>query len=145
MTDLESATRRSTRPRVSRSLQRRDLHPDRRRQRVRRRLEIGDVRWKYESNISQRIQTVCAAGSVVGVALGEGKVYIGQLDGQLVAVDQRTGQKVGETEVGKHTEGDTITAAPLYYDGMVIIGVSGGEFSIRGRVQAYDAETGEFV
>jgi quinohemoprotein ethanol dehydrogenase len=49
------------------------------------------------------------------------------------------------TEVGSWRNGFTITVAPLYYDGMVITGVSGGEFSIRGRVQAYDAETGEEV
>jgi alcohol dehydrogenase (cytochrome c) len=47
--------------------------------------------------------------------------------------------------VGDWQKGYTITAAPLYYDGMVITGVSGGEFSIRGRVQAYDAKTGKEV
>jgi quinohemoprotein ethanol dehydrogenase len=108
-------------------------------------VETGEIRWKYESNISQRIATVCCGWLSRGVALGEGKVFIGQLDGKLVALDQHTGKKVWETEVGEHTRGYTITAAPLYYDGMVITGVSGGEFSIRGRVQAYDAQTGELV
>jgi len=108
-------------------------------------VETGEIRWKYDSNISQRIGTVCCGWLSRGVALGEGKVFIGQLDGKLVALDQGTGTKVWETEVGKHTRGYTITAAPLYYDGMVITGVSGGEFSIRGRVQAYDAETGRLV
>jgi quinohemoprotein ethanol dehydrogenase len=108
-------------------------------------VETGAIRWKYESDIDQRIATVCCGWLSRGVALGEGKVFIGQLDGKLVALDQRTGRKAWETEVGKHTEGYTITAAPLYYDGMVITGISGGEFSIRGRVQAYDAETGELV
>ena len=49
------------------------------------------------------------------------------------------------TEVGSWRRGYTITNAPLYYDGLVITGVSGGEFSIRGRVQAYDANTGKEV
>ena len=108
-------------------------------------VETGRVLWKYQAKLDQKISTVCCGWLSRGVALGDGKVYIGQLDGLLVALDQKTGKKVWETEVGKHTEGYTITAAPLYYDGMVITGVSGGEFSIRGRVQAYDAKTGEQV
>jgi alcohol dehydrogenase (cytochrome c) len=106
-------------------------------------VEDGRILWEYNANLDQKIATVCCGWLSRGVALGEGKVYIGQLDGLLVALDQKTGERVWATEVGKHTEGYTITAAPLYYDGMVITGVSGGEFSIRGRVQAYDAKTGE--
>jgi glucose dehydrogenase len=108
-------------------------------------VETGDIRWKYESNIDQKINTVCCGWLSRGVALGQGKVYIGQLDGTLVALDQRTGEVAWRVEVGSWRNGYTITAAPLFYDGIVITGVSGGEFSIRGRVQAYDAETGELV
>jgi glucose dehydrogenase len=105
----------------------------------------GEIIWEYQANLDQEIGTVCCGWLSRGVALGEGKVYIGQLDGKLVALDQRTGETAWETEVGDWREGYTITHAPLYYDGMVITGVSGGEFEIRGRVQAYDAETGELV
>jgi quinohemoprotein ethanol dehydrogenase len=105
----------------------------------------GKVLWRYEAKLEQKITTVCCGWLSRGVALGEGKVYLGQLDGSLVALDQRTGKLVWQTQVGRWQEGYTITAAPLYYDGMVITGVSGGEFSIRGRVQAYDAETGKEV
>jgi quinohemoprotein ethanol dehydrogenase len=108
-------------------------------------VESGAIRWKYDSGISQKISTVCCGWLSRGVAIGEGKIYVGQLDGDLVALDQETGEVAWRTQVGSWRNGFTITAAPLYYDGMVITGVSGGEFSIRGRVQAYDAEMGEQV
>jgi quinohemoprotein ethanol dehydrogenase len=105
----------------------------------------GKIRWRYDSKISQKINTVCCGWLSRGVAIGEGKVYIGQLDGNLVALDQKTGKVAWKTAVGSWRKGYTITAAPLYYDGRVIIGGSGGEFSIRGRLQAYDAKTGKLV
>jgi alcohol dehydrogenase (cytochrome c) len=108
-------------------------------------VENGRILWEYNANLDQKISTVCCGWLSRGVALGEGKVYLGQLDGLLVALDQKTGKKVWEAQVGDWQEGYTITAAPLYYDGLVITGVSGGEFSIRGRVQAYDAKTGKEV
>lgn len=103
----------------------------------------GKVRWHYDSGIDQTIATVCCGWLSRGVALGDGRVYIGQLDGNLVALDQATGKVAWKTQVGDHRKGYTITAAPLYVNGMVVTGVSGGEFSIRGRVQAYDAATGK--
>ena len=108
-------------------------------------VETGKVLWRYEAKLDQKISTVCCGWLSRGVALGEGKVYLGQLDGSLVALDQKTGKLVWSAEVGSWQQGYTITAAPLYYDGMVVTGVSGGEFSIRGRVQAYDAKTGKEV
>ena len=108
-------------------------------------VETGKVLWRYEAKLDQKISTVCCGWLSRGVALGDGKVYLGQLDGSLVALDQRTGKLVWTAEVGSWQQGYTITAAPLYYDGMVVTGVSGGEFSIRGRVQAYDAKTGKEV
>ena len=108
-------------------------------------VDTGKVLWKYEANLDQKINTVCCGWLSRGVALGDGKVYLGQLDGTLVALDQKTGKLAWQAEVGSWREGYTITAAPLYYDGLVYTGVSGGEFSIRGRIQAYDAKTGKQV
>ena len=108
-------------------------------------VETGKVIWKYEAKLEQKINTVCCGWLSRGVALGDGKVYLGQLDGSLVALDQKTGKLVWTAQVGDWQKGYTITAAPLYYDGLVYTGVSGGEFSIRGRVQAYDAKTGKEV
>jgi alcohol dehydrogenase (cytochrome c) len=106
-------------------------------------VRTGKILWTYHANLDQSINTVCCGWESRGVAIGDGRVYIGQLDGKLVALDQRSGEVDWSVNVGQWNKGYTITAAPLYYDGMVITGVSGGEFSIRGRVQAYDARTGK--
>jgi quinohemoprotein ethanol dehydrogenase len=106
-------------------------------------VETGEILWEHHANLDQTISTVCCGWESRGVALGDGKVYIGQLDGKLVALDQKTGQVAWQTQVARWQEGATITHAPLYYDGMVITGMSGGEFGIRGRLTAYDAETGK--
>ena len=63
---------------------------------------------------------------------------------QLIAIDARTGRAIWKTEVASTKSGYSITHAPLYIDGMVITGVSGGEFGTRGSVSAYDATTGKF-
>jgi alcohol dehydrogenase (cytochrome c) len=106
-------------------------------------VDSGRILWRYDGNLDQSIATVCCGWLSRGVALGEGKVYLGKLDGSLVALDQRTGEEVWKVVVGEWQKGYTITSAPLYYEGLVIVGGSGGEFSIRGRVQAYDARTGD--
>src|SRR5215213_3798887 len=106
-------------------------------------VDTGKIIWRYQAKLEQKINSVCCGWLSRGVALGDGRVYLGQLDGTLVALDQKTGKHVWQTAVGDWQKGYTITAAPLYYDGMVITGVSGGEFSIRGRIQAYDAKTGK--
>ena len=103
----------------------------------------GKILWEYQAHLEQTISTVCCGWLSRGVALGDGKVYIGRLDGKLVALDQKTGTVAWETVVGRWQDGFTLTHAPLYYDGMVIVGGSGGEFSLRGRVAAFDATTGK--
>jgi alcohol dehydrogenase (cytochrome c) len=79
------------------------------------------------------------------VGLGEGKIYVGQLDGKLVALDQRTGSVAWSVQAEPWQEGFSITSAPLYYDGLVVTGFAGAEFGIRGRVKAYDAATGKLA
>jgi quinohemoprotein ethanol dehydrogenase len=105
--------------------------------------ETGEILWKHDPQINQEISTVCCGWESRGVGLGDGKVYIGQLDGKLVALDQKTGNVVWQTAVEPWQKGYSITSAPLYVDGMVITGISGGEFGTRGRVTAYDARTGK--
>ena len=106
-------------------------------------VDTGKILWTYEGHLEQTISTVCCGWLSRGVALGDGKVYLGRLDGKLVALDQKTGKLAWEAVVGRWQDGFTLTHAPLYYDGMVIVGGSGGEFSLRGRVTAYDAKTGK--
>jgi quinohemoprotein ethanol dehydrogenase len=105
-------------------------------------VHTGATKWTHRAHLNQKIATICCGWTNRGVALGDGKVYVGQLDGKLVALDQQTGSLVWSTQVGLYQHGYTITNAPLYYNGRVYTGVSGGEYGIRGRVMAYDAKTG---
>src|ERR1043165_10069210 len=88
------------------------------------------------------IPTVCCGWTNRGVGLGDGRVYVGQLDGRLLALDERTGDVAWSVQAERWQSGYTITAAPLYYDNKVIVGFSGGENGTRGRVKAFDAKDG---
>ena len=106
-------------------------------------VETGKKLWVYEAKLPPQIDTICCGWTNRGVALGEGKVFLGQLDGSLVALDQKTGEVQWKATIGKWQSGETVTSAPLYYNGRVYSGVSGGEFGIRGRLTALDAKTGK--
>ena len=106
-------------------------------------VETGETLWTYQGNLESEISTICCAWANRGVAMGEGRLYMGRLDGDLVAIDQQTGEELWTADTGDWRDGMTITAAPLYADGVVYTGVSGGEYGVRGRLYALDAETGE--
>ena len=108
-------------------------------------VKTGQIRWKYQANLDQSISTVCCGWTSRGVALGDGNVYVGQLDGRLVALDEKSGKPVWSIQAEQWQQGYTITAAPLYYDGMVIAAFAGGENGVRGRVKAYDAKDGHLI
>ncbi len=94
----------------------------------------GERLWKYEAYLDPAIGTsICCGWAARGVALGEGMIFVGQLDGKLVALDQRTGEPVWEIQAERWQDGYTITSAPLYFDGMIITGFAGAEYGTRGR------------
>ena len=106
-------------------------------------VKTGKQLWKYEGNLDEGITTVCCGWLSRGVALGDGKVYIGKLDGHMVALDQKTGKVAWDVEVANWKKDNAgITAAPLYYDGKIYTGITGGEFGVRGRLTALDAKDG---
>ncbi len=105
-------------------------------------VDTGKILWKYSSGISQKITTVCCGWLNRGVAIGDGRVYFGQLDGEVVALDQQTGKPVWTRQLVQWQLGQTITAAPIYVDGKIYIGVVGAEFGTRSFLQAFDAATG---
>ncbi len=80
-----------------------------------------------------------------GVAIWQGKIYIGTLDGRLIALDAATGQPVWEQLTIDPKWRYTITGAPRIVKGKVIIGNGGAEFGVRGYVSAYDAQTGKLA
>jgi quinohemoprotein ethanol dehydrogenase len=102
----------------------------------------GKILWTYNSGISQEITTVCCGWDNRGVALGDGRIYLGQLDGKVVALDQQTGKVVWTKQLVHWQLGQTITAAPIYADGKVYIGVVGAEYGTRSFLQAMDASNG---
>jgi PQQ-dependent dehydrogenase (methanol/ethanol family) len=101
--------------------------------------------WTYHSGIAQNIDTICCGWDARGVALGDGLVFIAQLDGRLVAIDQMTGGIVWQRYNVNWHEGYSQTASAAYFDGMVFTGMTGGEFGARGSMTAYDAKTGSQV
>src|SRR5690606_12850917 len=102
----------------------------------------GEIIWEYVPQLADGLDTACCGWIRRGVGLGDGKVDVGLLDSRLVALDQKTGIVVWETTVDDWEKGYTITAAPLYHDDKVYIGVAGGEYGIRGYLAAYDADMG---
>ncbi len=108
-------------------------------------VETGEVLWSYFSGLQDEDVFVCCGWVSRGVALGDGKVFFGQLDSKLMALDQKTGQIVWWKQLEDPEIGYSLTAAPLYYDGKVIIGNAGGDLGTRGRVQAFDADDGELL
>ena len=108
-------------------------------------VESGEVLWTYSANLDPEIDVICCGWTSRGVGLGDGMVYVGQLDGKLVALDQRSGAVRWSVQAERWQEGFSITSAPLYYDGLVVTGFAGAEYGIRGRVKAFDARSGSLA
>ena len=98
--------------------------------------------WKYEHQVPDKL-TLCCGKNNRGVAVLGDNVYLGTVDGRLIALDARTGSILWNVEVGRAASGFSITSAPLIVKDLVITGVGGGEYGVRGYLDAYDAETGE--
>ena len=104
-------------------------------------VETGRILWTYHGNPNPQGGSPIGRASR-GVALGEGKVFVGHTDARLAALDQRTGKVIWTIAAERWQDGFAITAAPVYYDGLVIVGFNGGEMGVRGRIKAYDAKSG---
>jgi quinohemoprotein ethanol dehydrogenase len=107
----------------------------------------GETLWEFDSEVP-RDWGVRACCDVVnrGAALWNGKVFVGTIDGRMIAIDAATGTKVWETDTLISRElSYTITGAPRIVKGKVIIGNGGAEYGVRGYVTAMDTETGEIL
>jgi alcohol dehydrogenase (cytochrome c) len=107
-------------------------------------IDTGELLWRYSANIGA-ITSVCCGWNNKGVAISEDRVFVGRLDGQLVALDRATGKVVWAIQAERWQDGFSITSAPLYFDGLVITGFAGADRGTRGRVKAYDAKEGRLV
>jgi alcohol dehydrogenase (cytochrome c) len=104
----------------------------------------GGLLWRYNRPLPDHLPTCCGRVNR-GVAVLGKTVYLATLDARLVALDAASGKITWEAIVADPAEGYTITAAPLALDGLIITGVAGGEYGIRGMLDAYDATTGKRV
>jgi len=107
----------------------------------------GKLIWEFDPHVppEDAARTCCDAVNR-GAALWNDKVYIGTLDGRLIAVDARTGRQVWSVNTFEGEKGlYNITGAPRVGGGKVFIGQGGGDRGSRGFASAYDAETGELI
>jgi len=106
----------------------------------------GALIWRYDPHVPGTYgQRVCCDVVNRGVALYKGRVYVGTIDGRLIALDAATGTPAWETVTVDQEKMYSITGAPRVVKGLVIIGNGGADFGVRGYVSAYDAETGGMV
>jgi quinohemoprotein ethanol dehydrogenase len=106
----------------------------------------GRELWRFDPEVPKAWgRHACCDVVNRGVALYRGRVYVGTLDGRLVALDAKTGARVFETLTIDPARPYTITGAPRAAEGLVFIGNGGAEFGVRGYVSAYDAESGALV
>ena len=109
-------------------------------------LETQKIVWKYEPKQDPTVIPVMCCDTVNrGLAYAEGKILLQQADTVLVALDAKTGKKLWDVKNGDPKIGETNTQAPHVFKDKVITGISGGEFGVRGRVTAYDLNTGKMV
>ena len=101
----------------------------------------GEEHWRYRWDLPADLIPVHPTNR--GVALWEDKIFMATLDAHIVAVDAKTGKYLWDTTLEDYHNGYYMTLAPLVVDGVVMAGVSGGEFGIRGFIQGLDANSGE--
>src|SRR6202051_1177591 len=102
--------------------------------------------WKYEPTQDPNVIPVMCCDTVNrGVAYGDGKIFLHQADTTLVALDAKTGKVVWSVKTDDPGKGATGTEAPMVVKDKVYVGVSGGEFGVRGWLAAYSVADGKQV
>jgi len=107
-------------------------------------LKTGAKLWKYEHRLPEGIMPCCDVINR-GAALYDNLVIFATLDAQLIALDQNTGDVVWKEKIDEYSAGYSASAAPLIAGGLLLTGVSGGEFGAIGRVEARNPKTGDLV
>jgi len=106
----------------------------------------GELRWRYDPEVPREVgQKACCDVVNRGVAVYEGRVYLGTLDGRLIALDAETGLPEWEVVTVDQDMAYTITGAPRVLEGKVVIGNGGAEYGVRGYVSAFDAKSGQLI
>jgi alcohol dehydrogenase (cytochrome c) len=106
--------------------------------------KTGQLLWQYKHAIP--FDTSLCCGNVNrGVAVAQGKVFVCTLNAHVLALDATNGRCLWDVTSGDVRAGESLTIAPLAVKDRVVVGSSGGEFGVRGHLDAYDMETGERV
>ena len=104
----------------------------------------GELLWRYDPEVPGEVARLACCDVVNrGVAVWEGRVYVGALDGRLIALNSDTGEVIWDVRTTDPEKPYTITGAPRVVKGKVVIGNGGAEYGVRGYVTAYDAVTGD--
>ncbi|MGI5254583.1 PQQ-dependent dehydrogenase, methanol/ethanol family [Actinacidiphila glaucinigra] len=98
--------------------------------------------WRYKHAVPFDV-SLCCGNVNRGVAVAQGKVFSVTPNARLLALDATTGKRVWDKTYGDVRAGESVTLAPLVVKNMVIVGSSGGEFGVRGHLDAFDLDTGE--
>jgi PQQ-dependent dehydrogenase (methanol/ethanol family) len=106
--------------------------------------KVGQIVWKFAPEQDKFSPSVACCDLVnKGVAYADGMIVISTLDTHVYALDAKTGKVVWSAQNGDPQLGQTMTIAPLIVHDKVIVGISGGEFGVRGHLTAYDLKTGK--
>ena len=97
--------------------------------------KTGEILWTWRSNVALSWQ---------GVAVGDGRVFVGLQTGRVQALEEKTGNPIWTQQIGEvpPRKGESVTGAPTYAQGIVFVGLANGDWALRGRVVALDAKTG---
>jgi len=101
----------------------------------------GRLLWRSQRRLPEKLLVCCGEVNRGFAALGH-KLFWATLDAHLVALDAKTGGVIWDVEAADYRQGYSFTVAPLVVKDKVIVGVAGGEYGIRGFIDAYDANTG---
>ena len=108
--------------------------------------KTGTVKWRYSPEVPKGIdQFACCDVNNRGVAHANGKIFVGRLDSNVVALDAATGKELWKTAIVDYTQGSVITSPPTLVKNLVITGYGGGEYGVRGSLVALDQNTGKEV
>ncbi|MBV9656455.1 MAG: methanol/ethanol family PQQ-dependent dehydrogenase [Acetobacteraceae bacterium] len=106
----------------------------------------GKILWKYEPHQDPAVIAVMCCDTVNrGVSYADGKIFLSQADATLVALDAKTGKEVWSVKNGDPAKGETMTSAPVVVKDKVLVGISGGEFGVQGRMTAYNIKDGKLA
>ncbi|MFK7964858.1 MAG: PQQ-dependent dehydrogenase, methanol/ethanol family [Burkholderiaceae bacterium] len=106
--------------------------------------KTGKQKWRYSPDVPRGIdQFACCDVNNRGVTYADGKILVGRLDSNVVALDAKTGKEMWKSKIVDYKQGSVITSPPTVAKGVVITGFGGGEYGVRGALVGLDLATGK--